>query len=153
MDLIDLAILALRVALVVVLYAFLAYVVRGALRTLGAARPATEAARAPSQQAPAAVLRLVVLESGDSELHAGQVLVLDDGATLGRGDRASVVLTDPAVSAEHARLARADGKWVVIDLGSTNGTLVNQSLIDGQAALAPGDVLGLGNVRLKVVAH
>jgi hypothetical protein len=152
MDLIDLAILALRVALVLVLYVFLAYVVRGALQTLRTAR-APEAAPPSLQRVRSAALRLLVLEAGGSELHAGQVLVLDDGATLGRGERSSVVLTDPAVSAEHARLTCDNSTWLVVDLGSTNGTLVNQSRIDGEAVLGPGDVLGLGNVRLKVVAH
>jgi hypothetical protein len=145
MDLLDVAILALRVALVLVLYVFVAFVVRGALRML---RPAAE-----PEPSVAPTLRLVVLEAGDSDLQTGQVLALDDGATLGRAERASLVLADPAVSAEHARLTRADRTWVVVDLGSTNGTLVNQGLISGEAALRPGDVLGLGKVRLKVVGR
>ena len=49
------------------------------------------------------------------------------------------------------RWCGGNGAWVVLDLGSTNGTLVNHALVDGQAGLQTGDVLGLGNVRLKVV--
>jgi pSer/pThr/pTyr-binding forkhead associated (FHA) protein len=96
-------------------------------------------------------LRLLVLDAGESDLPAGDVIEVADGATLGRAERSSVLLADTAVSGEHARLMRVRGAWVVADLGSTNGTLLNQSLVRGEVALEPGDVLGLGNVRLKVV--
>jgi pSer/pThr/pTyr-binding forkhead associated (FHA) protein len=86
-------------------------------------------------------------------LPPGQVIEVSDGATLGRAERASLVLADPAVSAEHARFALLEGEWIIADLGSTNGTLVNQALVRGEAALEPGDVVSLGNVRLKVVGH
>ena len=157
MDLVDVAILALRVALVVVLYVFLAFVVRGAVRALRPA-PAAPAAnpasvgREPETDA-ASGLRLLVLEAGGSDLQLGQVVVLDDGATLGRAGQSSLVLADPAVSAEHVRLQRLRQGWVVVDLGSTNGTLLNQTRIEGQAALNTGDVLAVGNVRLKVVGR
>jgi pSer/pThr/pTyr-binding forkhead associated (FHA) protein len=98
-------------------------------------------------------LRLLVLESGGSDLPAGQVIEVSDGATLGRAERASLVLADPAVSAEHARFGLREGEWVVADLNSTNGTLLNQALVNGSAALAAGDVVGLGTVRLQVLAH
>lgn len=145
----DVAILLLRVALVLILYAFVAFVVRGAVRTLRSE---------PSRDLKAATvlperLRLEVLEPGDSELRTGQLVVVADGATLGRAEEANIVVTDSAVSAEHARLERINGRWMVHDLGSTNGTLVNQALVDKGAALRPGDVLGLGNVRLKVVGR
>jgi pSer/pThr/pTyr-binding forkhead associated (FHA) protein len=146
MDLVDLLILGLRLALVAVLYLFLALVVRAALRSLRSAAPAPKVA-----EPEGGALRLEVLEPGGTQLQAGQVVVVDAALTLGRAERAGLVLTDPAVSGEHARLARQAGAWVVTDLGSTNGTLLNQGLVDGQARLAPGDVLGLGNVRLKVV--
>jgi pSer/pThr/pTyr-binding forkhead associated (FHA) protein len=139
-------------------------VVRSMARTLQPARqPVEPAAGAPRAVAPPAVvdrtlsgasgLRLLVLESGGSDLAAGQEIVAPDGATFGRADRASIVVADPAVSAEHARLTRLDGVWRVVDLGSTNGTLVNQAHVQGEATLHPGDVLGLGNVRLKVIGR
>jgi FHA domain-containing protein len=162
MDPLDIATLALRLALVLVLYLFLLMVLRSATRALR-----TGAAVAPRQQ-PAAPrptpkpvatranvpLRLMVVEPGSSGLPAGGYIEVPNGATLGRSVPASIVVADPTVSAEHARLERfGDGnQWIVVDLGSTNGTLVNQALVQGDAALAPGDVLGLGNVRLKVVA-
>jgi hypothetical protein len=139
MDALDVAIGALRLALVLVLYLFLVAVVRLAGRSLNA--PAAEQL----------LLRLMVLEAGSSALEPGAVLAVPDGATIGRAERASVTLADPTVSAEHAQLRREGARWVVADLGSTNGTLVNQQRILGQQPLAPGDTISLGNVRLRVV--
>jgi hypothetical protein len=159
MDPLDAAILALRLALVLALYAFLVSVVRAATRSLRAAQSSSQS-RAPVAPASAARpasavdngrLRLMLLEPGASGLPAGELIEVPDGATLGRAERANVVVPDPTVSAEHARLERLGDGWVVVDLGSTNGTLVNQALVQGDAALGPGDVLGLGQVRLKVV--
>jgi FHA domain len=153
MDPIDMAIVALRLALVLVLYLFLLAVVRAATRTLRA-EPAPPAAPAPAPAPPRrnTRLQLLVVEPGASGLPPGGVIEVADGATLGRAGQANVVVADPTVSAQHARVERLDGNaWMIVDLGSTNGTLVNQALVQGDAVLAPGDVLGLGNVRLKVV--
>jgi pSer/pThr/pTyr-binding forkhead associated (FHA) protein len=145
-DVLDLAVLALRLLMVALLYAFLVVVLRGAAR--GLSRSATTAV---SSAAP--VLQLVVLEPGASSLQAGQRVDVDDGTTLGRAARADVVLADPSVSAEHARLTRVGHAWVVTDLGSTNGTRVNEAQVSGKASLANGDVLAIGHVRLQVVAR
>lgn len=145
MDALDVAILALRLALVLLLYLFLVAVLRFAARSM---RPGV----APSAARPAATsLRLLVVENGASELAPGVVLTVPAGATLGRTERAHVVLADPTVSGEHARLDCAAGQWIVSDLGSTNGTLVNQQPVEREAPLGTGDVLSLGNVRLRVV--
>jgi hypothetical protein len=140
LDLLDLAILALRIALVAVLYVFLVIVLRAAGRGLQAARPE------PATRA----LRLIVLDAGSSDLTAGEAIDVADGTTLGRAERADVVLADAAVSAEHVRLGRDGRNWVVLDLASTNGTLVNNQPIHGQTRLNQGDVLALGSVRLQV---
>ena len=156
MDLLDIAILVLRLALVAVLYLFLWLVVRTAwsgLQPAASVEPENKTLM-PAPVAPrAANLRLLVLDPGDSDLGAGEVIEVAEGATFGRAERASVVVADSAVSAEHARLLRLKGEWVIADLGSTNGTLVNQALVQDRAALEPGDVVGLGNVRLKVVGR
>jgi len=145
-DLLDVAILVLRLALVGVLYAFLVVVLRAAGRGLGVARSA------PAQPGVrTGALRLVVVEAGGSGLTAGQVIDAADGATFGRAEQAAVVVADSAVSAEHARVSRSGHDWVVVDLGSTNGTLVNDAPVNGQTRMHDGDVLGLGGVRLRVV--
>jgi predicted component of type VI protein secretion system len=148
MDLFDIAVLALRLALVLVLYLFLVIVVRVASRGVLAAAPRRTPATRASVSAP---LRLLVIEPAGSGLEPGGVLAVADGAVLGRAERSSVVVADPTVSAEHARLDRQGDGWVVADLGSTNGTRLNQQPVHGAAPLGPGDELDLGNVRLRVV--
>ena len=146
MDALDLIVLALRIALVALLYLFLLVVLRLAMAGLAPPRSRSETA--------ADALHLVVLEPGDSALHAGQVVRLADGATLGRAQRANLVVADPTVSAEHARVDRVDRNgWSVTDLGSTNGTHVNDRRVQATAPLADGDVLALGTVRLRVRAR
>jgi len=145
-DLLDLLILALRIVLVALLYLFLASVMRMAASGL---RPRRTRGVEPVP-VPVPVLRLVVVESGSSDLVPGQAVELKDAAILGRAERADVVLADPAVSSEHARVSRVGRAWVISDLGSTNGTRLNDRRVDGDVPLALGDVVALGNVRFRV---
>jgi FHA domain-containing protein len=148
LDLLDLAIFLLRIVLVALLYGFLVLVIRVAARGLQGA----SSSAAPRQGvADASVLRLIVVEAGGASLTPGQIIEVADGAVLGRAERVEVALADAAVSGEHAQLMRGDRTWLVRDLGSTNGTRVNNAPVKGDMPLATGDVLGLGNVRLKVL--
>ncbi len=69
-----------------------------------------------------------------------------DGLCLGRdGGQCDLVASGAAVSRRHARIrADAAGRWLIEDLGSTNGVFVNGRRIDGAVALADGDTIGLG---------
>jgi predicted component of type VI protein secretion system len=138
-DVLDVAILALRIALVALLYVFLALVLRLAVRGLLAA--------------PRPRLRLEVVDAGTSPLTPGDVLEVADGAVLGRAARANLIFSDATVSSEHARVRRVGHVWMIVDLGSTNGTSINDASVEGEMPLASGDVLGIGNVRLRVVAR
>jgi adenylate cyclase len=71
--------------------------------------------------------------------------------TIGRGLDNGLVLADPSVSRSHAVIRRGDEGWTVQDLGSTNGITVNGQAVS-QAALAPGDVLRVGTVDVRVEA-
>ena len=146
MDAVDVLIFALRILFVALLYLFLVFVMRFAARGVRASGMPSVRSRPE--------LKLVVVEPGSTSLTAGDVLSVPDGAMFGRSDSADVVLADTAVSAEHARLERAGRRWIVRDLGSTNGTRVNDARVQHQPVkLAHGDVLTLGTVRLQVVAR
>ncbi len=70
---------------------------------------------------------------------------LDGGShVIGRSSRADVVIPDRSLSRQHARLRLDNDTWLIEDLGSRNGTLVNRQKIAQPTALRPGDVVGLG---------
>lgn len=64
--------------------------------------------------------------------------------TIGRDATNGVAINDAEVSRKHARLVFQGGKYVLEDLGSTNGTFVNGQRLAGQVVLKPGDVVSLG---------
>ncbi len=70
--------------------------------------------------------------------------------TIGREANNEVVINDPEVSRKHARLTFQGGAWVIEDLGSTNGTFVNESRLSGPYSLRLGDVVGLGE-KIKLI--
>lgn len=68
--------------------------------------------------------------------------------TIGRGSNADLQLDGDALSRLHARIERRDGKYSLVDLGSTNGSFVNYERVTDRV-LADGDQLQLGHVLLK----
>jgi hypothetical protein len=68
---------------------------------------------------------------------------------VGRHHACDVVLSETSVSRQHARLVFRDGNWVLQDLESTNGTIVNGVRV-GRCALRPGDHVELGAACLRI---
>jgi len=68
-------------------------------------------------------------------------------ATIGRSPDSHVVINDPRISRSHARIDFAGGRFVLEDLGSTNGTTLNGEPVSAPAELADGDALSLAGVR------
>jgi pSer/pThr/pTyr-binding forkhead associated (FHA) protein len=81
---------------------------------------------------------------------AGRVLTLGMGRTLtiGRAPTNDLELVDPAISGEHCRVKPEDGGYVLYDVESTNGTMVNGVPVD-RHVLKPGDVISLGQVGIS----
>ncbi len=78
-----------------------------------------------------------------------EVAALPDGVPLlriGYDDDNDLVIPRPQVSGHHARIGRHQGRYVIEDLNSTNGTSVNGQQI-GRARLRPGDRVGLGSYQ------
>jgi hypothetical protein len=75
----------------------------------------------------------------------GMIYDLDEDLVLGRGDQAEIRLEDPFASSRHARVYRQAGSLVLEDLGSTNGTYLNEELLDTPRPLHPGDHLRIGD--------
>jgi two-component system cell cycle response regulator len=84
-------------------------------------------------------------------LNAGQVFTLDtDESTIGRGREANVRIEDVGISRTHSRIVRTmEGKFVVEDLGSTNGTFVAGVKVE-RVEIRTGDRVQIGpNVVLR----
>jgi FHA domain len=72
-----------------------------------------------------------------------------DELLIGRNPTCDIVLPGPAVSRQHARLTFRDGTWILQDLDSTNGTVVNGAAV-GRCKLEPGDRVVIGDEQLLV---
>lgn len=93
-------------------------------------------------------LSLVFVEPIDRE---GERIDVNVAMTIGRSDDCDLSLSDTYLSSRHARLANDEGDLTIEDLGSTNGTYVNQELVDGRVHLERGDIVQVGGVLFEVV--
>jgi pSer/pThr/pTyr-binding forkhead associated (FHA) protein len=150
---------ALKFGFLAVLYPFVLWVARSARRDLRTS-PGSDRRQAPASPPPdatgfypAAVLkgatsagrapRLVVERAPGHE--PGMIYDLDADLVLGRGDRAEIRLEDPFASARHARVYEQGNAVVIEDLGSTNGTYLNEELLESPRPLHPGDRVRIGD--------
>jgi FHA domain len=72
---------------------------------------------------------------------------------IGKGPATLQITDDPTVSTRHAEVALRGGAFVVTDLGSTNGTFVNNHRLTQPTRLSDGDLLRCGNTQLKFRAE
>jgi predicted component of type VI protein secretion system len=75
---------------------------------------------------------------------SGSAYDIAHGATLGRGN-VEIKLEDPFASSRHARIFREGHVYVIEDLGSTNGTYLNDEPLRGPAPLHQGDRIRIGD--------
>jgi hypothetical protein len=71
------------------------------------------------------------------------------GVTLGRSRQCDVVLDDANISRQHAEIRPRGGAWVLTDLGSTNGSLINGRRLDHPEVIKPGDEIEIGTSAIK----
>ncbi len=152
---------ALKFGFLAVMYLFVLWVARSARRDLrgGGARVAGERMDGAPIPADATGLysasalgsadvahrapRLVVERAPGHE--PGMIYDLDGDIVLGRGDRAEIRLEDPFASARHARVYEQGNIVVIEDLDSTNGTYLNEELLETPRPLHPGDRVRIGD--------
>ena len=70
--------------------------------------------------------------------------LVGDVLTIGREASNPIPINDAEISRKHSQLVLQGGKYVLTDLGSTNGTFVNGQRLTGQHVLQPGEVISLG---------
>lgn len=96
-------------------------------------------------------LRLTILKSGENRsLKEGGVISIVDETTFGRKNDNTIVLTDPYVSGYHFRIFPKEGRFVIEDNQSTNGTLLNGEKLEMKTYLKKEDIVKVGNLTLKV---
>jgi pSer/pThr/pTyr-binding forkhead associated (FHA) protein len=93
-------------------------------------------------------LKVLAINTGPQ---AGTRLALVDEFRIGRSADCALILDDDYVSGDHASLARrSGGEWVVTDLGSTNGTFVNEVRVVTPTVVTAADSLRIGRTQMRL---
>ena len=149
----------LKFGFLAVLYLFLLWIARSALRDLrrdegaapaaAAAAPVGELDRSPDGEGPPPEVRprLEVVAARGHE--PGHVFAVRSGARLGRAESADVHIDDSFASASHARIYPSAGGILIEDLGSTNGTYVNGRPLTRPLRLEVDDTVRIGDTELR----
>jgi pSer/pThr/pTyr-binding forkhead associated (FHA) protein len=143
---------ALKFGFLAVLYLFLFWVARSALRELrSTSAPAPEAtgfyAVDEKGSRGASDAWLVVQKGGG--LDAGQRFDLFGGATIGRSADADVRIEDRYASQIHLRIYSRGRSYYVEDMNSTNGTFLNGAKLEGEAELQHLDRVQIGDTEFR----
>jgi hypothetical protein len=150
---------ALKFGFLAVLYLFLFWVVRSAMRDL--ARYGGSAAAAEPVEAPRPGRRersTPDLRSGVSPRlqvvaamghEPGTTFDVGEGATFGRSDGADILVDDPFASSAHARIFDRGGFMYLEDMGSTNGTYLNGRQVKTAERLKMADTIRIGDSEYR----
>lgn len=87
----------------------------------------------------------------NSSLEQGSVIPIRGVTTLGRKQENTIVLTEPFVSGNHAKIYTKNNNLYVEDLNSTNGVYVNGEKIEEKFKLISGDEIKIGSAIFKVL--
>ena len=153
----DLIVTLLKVAFVAVLWLFVllvANVIRTDLFHTAPVGPrergkASAAARLPEPRKRGKnEVKVLAIDNGPQ---AGTRLALVDEFRIGRSTECALILDDDYVSGDHASLARrSNGDWVLTDLGSTNGTFVNEVRVVTPTVVTASDSLRIGRTQMRL---
>ena len=143
---------ALKFGFLIVLYLFLLWIARSALKELRmTAMPAPEATGfhpvGPGGREPGTDASLVVLKGGG--LDVGERLDLFGGLAIGRSPDADVRIEDRFASGIHMRVFSRSGSYYAEDLSSTNGTYLNGGELTGEAPLNDLDEIRIGDTEFR----
>ena len=144
----------LKYALLALLYFFVYRAVKSVAVDLSGRRPApagpqgdAKTAAAPRGSKGRAPTSLVVHAP---DARKPQTFRLSGALEIGRADSCQVRLEDTYASQHHARLSARDGSWFLEDLGSTNGTYLNDRRVQASQQVRSGDVVRIGKTVLEL---
>ena len=148
------ALSVLKYSLLVLLYLFVYRAIRSVVVDVSGRRRAGGGQTRPAAATSAKASRggkpptqVVVHDAGGGK---PRTVRLSGQLDIGRGDGCAIRLEDHYVSQVHARLYQRDGAWHVEDLGSTNGTFLNEGTLSGAAAVHVGDTVRVGKTVLEL---
>ena len=94
---------------------------------------------------------MLALEFIEPVDRVGERIDVDVPVVIGRSPECDLSISDTYLSSRHARVANDGGDLSIEDLGSTNGTYVNQELVAGRVQLERGDIVQVGGILFEVV--
>jgi pSer/pThr/pTyr-binding forkhead associated (FHA) protein len=145
------ALSALKYGLFALLFLFIWRSMRWVVRGLSVAEAPAAAGggrrREPAPTLPPGPSTLLVQGQGDAR---ARTVKLGASMTVGRAPECELRLDDTYASQQHARLFAKNNAWFVEDLGSTNGTFVNDQKLAAPAMLQPGDKVRVGQTFLEL---
>ncbi len=145
---------ALKFGFLAVLYLFLLWIARSALkdlrRTVSPAPDATGFHQAPGFPAQAVANEAWLVVERGGGLDPGERFDLIGGLSIGRSAEADVRIDDRYASGVHARIFSRDRRAYVEDMNSTNGTLLNGATLHGEAELIDGDTVQIGDTTFRL---
>jgi hypothetical protein len=144
---------ALKFGFLAVLYLFLLVIARSAFkdlrRTVSPAPDATGFHPGPAHSSePHSLDAWLVVERGGG-LEANARFDLIGGLSIGRSKDADVPIDDRYASGIHARVFPRGDRFLVEDMRSTNGTLLNGASLNGEAELLEGDTIQIGDTTFR----
>jgi hypothetical protein len=144
---------ALKFGFLAVLYLFLLWIARSARKdlrqTVAPAPDATGFHALPSYEDAASGEDAWLVVQRGGGLREGERFDLFGGLSIGRSGDADVRIEDRYASSLHARVYSRSGRFYVEDLKSTNGTMLNDASLDGEAELVEGDVVRIGDTEFR----
>jgi hypothetical protein len=143
----------LKFAFLAVLYLFVLWVVRSALRDLRRPAAGSDAGVTGNGfQRPTQARARLIVEQGGGGLRAGEWYEIGSGLTIGRAPTSEVRIDDGYTSARHARIYGRDGIVFLEDMHSTNGTFLNGRRVAQPERLQPDDRIRIGDTEFRLEA-
>ncbi|WP_461613402.1 FHA domain-containing protein [Clostridium sp. Marseille-QA1073] len=138
--------LIFKVVIIIIVYCIIVYALKimyNDMKNEGKRRP---------KKSNAVKFGLEIMDKGQNyELQDGGVIPINDYLTIGRSEDNMVILSDRYVSSHHLKIYMRNNEYILEDLGSTNGTFVNDVKIASKVTLRRGDRIKVGSSIFKVL--
>jgi pSer/pThr/pTyr-binding forkhead associated (FHA) protein len=112
------------------------------------AAPRAGAGGAPAKVKKGRAAHQLVVTGG--QLAGTRLTLGENPITIGRAEDSTLVITDDYASSRHARLVPRSGQWFVEDLGSTNGTYLDRSRVNGPTPVPIGVPIRIGRTSIEL---